>query len=264
MEATCEEQYLETPIDAIDAAEEMNTWGIRPEVKVTQIDGNKLWIKIVFEKKKGGFTKLMEAMSVLGYEFTDTSVTTSKGAILITACLVHDETSAHGLWTKLKEMYRENTSQNKALLRRLVLKLQREDYSGGTNKRVLESHRKRRDKKNCPRNKAQDQSSEAATTAMMAVDESDVLLAVSHAKDLYGWLTTRLLTKDSPVPHDRWEIHEGNAAREGRLKGYTNWRGVSRQEELLSDIGPVVLARRMDEESNRCTEARKASAGISE
>ncbi|GFS35352.1 acyl-CoA N-acyltransferases (NAT) superfamily protein [Actinidia rufa] len=33
----------------------------------------------------------------------------------------------------------------------------------------------RRDKKNCPRNKAQDQSSKAATTAMMAVDESDVL-----------------------------------------------------------------------------------------
>ncbi|GFY85815.1 hypothetical protein Acr_04g0005530 [Actinidia rufa] len=37
----------------------------------------------------------------------------------------HDETSAHGLWTKLKEMYREKTSQNKVLLRRLVLKLQR-------------------------------------------------------------------------------------------------------------------------------------------
>ncbi|GFZ15874.1 hypothetical protein Acr_25g0002830 [Actinidia rufa] len=36
----------------------------------------------------------------------------------------------------------------------------------------------RRDKKNCPRNKAQDQSLEAATTAMMAV-ESDVLLAAS-------------------------------------------------------------------------------------
>ncbi|XP_057463903.1 transcription factor DYT1-like [Actinidia eriantha] len=88
MEATCEEQYLETPIDAIDAAEEMKTWGIRPEVKVTRIDENKLWIKVVFEKKKSGFTKLMEAMSVLGYEFTDTSVTTSRGAILITACLV--------------------------------------------------------------------------------------------------------------------------------------------------------------------------------
>ncbi|GFS39034.1 hypothetical protein Acr_00g0060870 [Actinidia rufa] len=37
----------------------------------------------------------------------------------------HDETSAHGLWTKLKKMYREKTSQNKALMRRLVLKLQR-------------------------------------------------------------------------------------------------------------------------------------------
>ncbi|GFZ10467.1 GDSL-like Lipase/Acylhydrolase superfamily protein [Actinidia rufa] len=37
----------------------------------------------------------------------------------------HEETSAHGLWTKLKEMYREKTSQNKALMRRLVLKLQR-------------------------------------------------------------------------------------------------------------------------------------------
>ena len=32
---------------------------------------------------------------------------------------------------------------------------------------------------NCPRNKAPDQSSEAATTAMMAVDEGDVLLAAS-------------------------------------------------------------------------------------
>ncbi|PSR98537.1 Transcription factor like [Actinidia chinensis var. chinensis] len=84
MEATCEEQ-LETPMDA---AEEMKTWGIEPEVKATQIDGTKVWIKIVFEKKKGGFTKLMEAMSVLGYEFTDTSATTSRGAILITACLV--------------------------------------------------------------------------------------------------------------------------------------------------------------------------------
>ncbi|GFY85526.1 pentatricopeptide repeat (PPR) superfamily protein [Actinidia rufa] len=45
-----------------------------------------------------------------------------------------------------------------------------------------------------------------------------------------------------------------------RLEGYTDWRGVSRQGELLSDMGPVVLARRMDKGSNCCTEARKASA----
>ncbi|GFY96149.1 hypothetical protein Acr_11g0004550 [Actinidia rufa] len=64
------------------------------------------------------------------------------------------------------------------------------DYSGGTNERVPKAtgrgqkkrpekrsqeggQENRRDKKNCPRNKAQDQSSKAATTAMMAVDESD-------------------------------------------------------------------------------------------
>ncbi|GFZ02264.1 hypothetical protein Acr_15g0008720 [Actinidia rufa] len=40
-----------------------------------------------------------------------------------------------------------------------------------------------------------------------------------------------------------------------------DWRGMSRQEELLSDIGPMVLARRMDKGSNRCTEVRKASTG---
>ncbi|GFZ09253.1 hypothetical protein Acr_20g0010610 [Actinidia rufa] len=107
----------------------------------------------------------------------------------------HDETSAHGLWTKLKEMYREKTSQNKVLLRRLVLKLQRgttvaeqtSEFQRATGRGQKEEAREevsrrrsqRRDKKNCPRNKVQDQSSEAATTAMMAVDESDVLLAAS-------------------------------------------------------------------------------------
>ncbi|GFZ06466.1 hypothetical protein Acr_18g0006360 [Actinidia rufa] len=75
------------------------------------------------------------------------------------------------------------------------------DYSGGTNEQVPESHKKRskeeareevsrrrRDKKNCPRNKAQDQSSKAATIAMMAVDESDVLLAAS-ADEESDWIS---------------------------------------------------------------------------
>ncbi|GFZ10457.1 hypothetical protein Acr_21g0010560 [Actinidia rufa] len=42
-----------------------------------------------------------------------------------------------------------------------------------------------------------------------------------------------------------------------RLEG-----SVQRQRELLSDMGPVVLARRMDKGSNRCTEVRKASVGV--
>ncbi|XP_058195044.1 transcription factor DYT1 [Rhododendron vialii] len=86
MEATVVEES-KLPIEAIDAAEEIKNWGIEPEIKVNQIDRNKLWIKMVFQQKRGGFTKLVEAVSVIGYEFTDTSVTTSRGAILVTACL---------------------------------------------------------------------------------------------------------------------------------------------------------------------------------
>nr|WIE96140.1 basic helix-loop-helix transcription factor [Loropetalum chinense var. rubrum] len=86
MEASSEEG-TEQMSDEIDAAKEMKKCGIEADVNVTNIDGEKLWIKIVFEKKRGGFTKLMEAMSFLGYEFTDTSVTTFKGAILISSCV---------------------------------------------------------------------------------------------------------------------------------------------------------------------------------
>ncbi|KAA8519935.1 hypothetical protein F0562_014155 [Nyssa sinensis] len=86
MEAIIEEES-KTESDGTDAAEEMKKWGIETEVAVTHIDDSKLWMKIVFEKKRGGFTKLMEAISVLGFEFTNTSVTTSKGAILISSCL---------------------------------------------------------------------------------------------------------------------------------------------------------------------------------
>ncbi|GFY92153.1 hypothetical protein Acr_08g0005490 [Actinidia rufa] len=49
---------------------------------------------------------------------------------------------------------------------------------------------------------------------------------------------------------------------ERRLEGYTDWRRVSKQGDLLSDVGPVVLARRMDKGSNRCTEVCKVSAVV--
>ncbi|CAI9756553.1 unnamed protein product [Fraxinus pennsylvanica] len=76
-----------TKIEEIDSAEEMKIWGIEPEVQVTSIYGTKLWIKIVYQKTKGRFTKIMEAISVLGFDITDISVTTSKGAILVTSCV---------------------------------------------------------------------------------------------------------------------------------------------------------------------------------
>ncbi|GFS34256.1 hypothetical protein Acr_00g0032960 [Actinidia rufa] len=136
------------------------------------------------------------------------------------------------------------------------------DYSGGINERVPESHMKRskeetreevsrrrsqmsgeeRDKKNCPRNKAQDQSSEAATTAMMAVDESDVLLAAS-ADEESDWIS------DSRIAYhlcrDReWRNTQSFQGKHEKLQEKEDWKtipteGESRQEELLSDIGPV-------------------------
>ncbi|KAI3800327.1 hypothetical protein L1987_28416 [Smallanthus sonchifolius] len=71
----------------IHPVENMKKWGIESEVTVTCIDENKLWMKIVFEKKIGGFTKLIEAMSLLGIELIDTNVSTTKGAVLVTSCI---------------------------------------------------------------------------------------------------------------------------------------------------------------------------------
>ncbi|KAK7302646.1 hypothetical protein RJT34_13539 [Clitoria ternatea] len=86
MEATSEE-IVETKVDEIDAAEDMKKWGIEPEVKVEQIDENKLWIKIIIEKKRGRFRKLIEALNNFGIEFIDTNLTTTKGTFLITSCI---------------------------------------------------------------------------------------------------------------------------------------------------------------------------------
>ncbi|PON35833.1 Basic helix-loop-helix transcription factor [Parasponia andersonii] len=67
-------------------AEEEEHW-IQPDITVTQLHENKLWIKVIFKKKPGGFTKLMEVLSDLGFELTDTSLTTHNGLLLVTLCL---------------------------------------------------------------------------------------------------------------------------------------------------------------------------------
>ncbi|GFS37013.1 hypothetical protein Acr_00g0049210 [Actinidia rufa] len=98
-------------------------------------------------------------------------------------------------------------------------------------------------------------------------------LHMHHARDVYGWRTTQLselLAEDqsgSALQTGVEELSEfpkeiRRCCGERRLEGYTDWRGVSKQEELLSDMGPVVLARRMDKGSNYCTEVRKVSAGV--
>ncbi|XP_048447065.1 transcription factor DYT1 isoform X2 [Pyrus x bretschneideri] len=86
MEASSEET-LQPNKEETHAAEEMKKFGIQTEVNVTKIDGNKLWVKTVLEKKRGGFTKLMEAMTGFGFELTDTSVTTSNGVMMVSSCI---------------------------------------------------------------------------------------------------------------------------------------------------------------------------------
>ncbi|GFS41892.1 hypothetical protein Acr_00g0076890 [Actinidia rufa] len=106
-------------------------------------------------------------------------------------------------------------------------------------------------KRDCPKYKAQDQSSDTVATAVMAVDESEVLLAASN-DGKSDWIqrdaALMLVEEFSEFPRET-----RRCCGERRLEGYTDWRGMSRQEELLSDMGPVVLARRMNKGSNRCT-----------
>ncbi|GFZ14598.1 hypothetical protein Acr_24g0007880 [Actinidia rufa] len=159
-------------------------------------------------------------------------------------------------------------------------------------------------KRDCPKYKAHDQSSDTAATAVMVVDESefDVLLAASddgksdwaldsgsayhlcRDREVFStyaacegriWMANntssrvvgrgsvwfRMADGGSVTLTESFQGKQGDAVgKEDKI--YTDWRGMSRQEELLSDMGPVVLARRMDKGSNHCTEVRKASAGV--
>ncbi|KAH1103274.1 hypothetical protein GLYMA_13G250200v4 [Glycine max] len=82
-----EKLQYEAKIDEIDAVEDMKNWGIQAEVRVAKIDENKLWVKIIIEKKRGRFSKLMEALNNFGIELIDTNLATTKGASLITSCI---------------------------------------------------------------------------------------------------------------------------------------------------------------------------------
>ncbi|GFZ03531.1 hypothetical protein Acr_16g0001550 [Actinidia rufa] len=113
----------------------------------------------------------------------------------------------------------------------------------------------------------------------MAVDESDILLAaladgkldwvldLGNAYHLYRdrevfstyaacegrvWMANNMATRVVGKGSVRFRMADGRSVtltefiretrrcyREGRLECYTDWRGVSRQGELLSDMGPV-------------------------
>ncbi|GFS29190.1 hypothetical protein Acr_00g0005730 [Actinidia rufa] len=159
------------------------------------------------------------------------------------------------------------------LMRRLVnLKLQR---ARGRTVRCFYCDQEGHIKRDCTKYKAQDQSSDTAVTVVMAVDENEF----DHARDVYGWRTTRLAGYWQRVgPVSAWQtgrsvtltewmilrVSKGNKEMlwGKKTRGLIPIGGMSRQGELLSDMGPMVLVRRMDKESNRCTEVLKASAGV--
>ncbi|GFY93594.1 phosphatidic acid phosphatase (PAP2) family protein [Actinidia rufa] len=148
-------------------------------------------------------------------------------------------------WTRVEGDVPGEDISEQSLIEKACVEASERDYSGGTNERVPESHRKRskeeareevsrrrsqrRDKKNCPRNKAQDQSSEAATTAMMAVDESDVLLAAS-ADEESDWIS------DSGIAYhlcrDReWRNTQSFQGKQEKLQEKEDWKAIPTEGE---------------------------------
>ncbi|XP_022146507.1 transcription factor DYT1, partial [Momordica charantia] len=86
LEASSEKNIWPTPRD-IEAPINIKRSYIQADVRVTQIDEQKLWVKILFEKQKGAFTKLIQGLDSFGFELIDISVTTVKGAVLVTTII---------------------------------------------------------------------------------------------------------------------------------------------------------------------------------
>lgn len=88
MDASFKEQTQVKEVTDNNAEEISKNWGLlQTEIQISRLGGAKLWIHIICPKKIGVFTKLMEAFTVVGFELMDTSVTTNKGSLLVTACV---------------------------------------------------------------------------------------------------------------------------------------------------------------------------------
>ncbi|XP_047320579.1 transcription factor DYT1-like [Impatiens glandulifera] len=67
---------------------------LQSEVTVAELEGNKVWVKLVQKKETTGcFYKLMDAITMVahGFNFSDITMTTCRGTMLFTCCLIPQE-----------------------------------------------------------------------------------------------------------------------------------------------------------------------------
>ncbi|WCJ42932.1 basic helix-loop-helix (bHLH) DNA-binding superfamily protein [Euphorbia peplus] len=69
----------------VDASEDVKPTILGDVVEVSKISEKKMWIKITMKKKPGQFSRLMEAIIHLGFELTETTLTTCKGLMLVSS-----------------------------------------------------------------------------------------------------------------------------------------------------------------------------------
>ncbi|KAM7255141.1 hypothetical protein ACFE04_020382 [Oxalis oulophora] len=101
VESSADEMMQEPKPVVIEPAVEMKRNGIENDVTVIGIDGKKLWMKIVFENKRGILTNVLETIAKLGYELTHFTMTTYKGGVLVSSFL---QGTGCGMYKQTREM----------------------------------------------------------------------------------------------------------------------------------------------------------------
>ncbi|KAF5742212.1 transcription factor DYT1 [Tripterygium wilfordii] len=84
-DVSIEEENNKKQSDEEVFAEEKKQSDIKEDVVVRGIDGDKFQVKIIIEKRRGRFTRLLEDMAFYGFNLSETNVSTSNGAFLVTS-----------------------------------------------------------------------------------------------------------------------------------------------------------------------------------